>query len=91
MKKTVFLTLFITTHIGFFFLHIHKQMQFIKESFTKQTHEQSLSKMEHKKQARLNELYALHNKQDVQTYATATLALQPVKMTQLHRLHNEQS
>ncbi len=91
MKKTVFVTLFITTHIGFFFLHIHKQMQFIKESFTKQTYEQTLSKIEHQKEARLNKLYVLQNKQDVQTYATTTLALKPVRMAQLHRLNDEQS
>jgi predicted membrane chloride channel (bestrophin family) len=91
MKKTVFITLFISTHIGFFFLHIHKHMQFIKESFTKQKYEQALSTIAQKKQARLNELYALQNKQDVKAYATRKLALKPVSMTQLHRFSYEQS
>ena len=91
MKKTVFITLFITTHISFLFLHIHKQMEFIKESFTKQSYEQELVKLTHKKQARLNELYALQNKQDVKAYATQKLALQPASMAQLPRYSHDQS
>lgn len=89
MKKTVFITLFISTHISFLFLHIHKQMLFIKQSFSKQANEQLLSKATQEKQARLNELYALQNKQDVKAYAEKKLALRPVSMTQLHRLPHE--
>ena len=89
MKKKAFIVLFFVTHIGFFFLHIHKHMQFIKESFTKQKHEQELAKASQQKQARLNDLYALQNKQDVKTYAAQTLAFKPVKITQLHRLAHE--
>ena len=89
MKKIILITLFISTHIGFLFLHIHKQMQFIKESFAKQKNEQLLAKTTQEKQARHNELHALHNKQDIKAYAEKKLDLKPVSMTQLHRLPHE--
>ncbi len=89
MKKTLFIALFISTHIGFIFLHIHKQMQFVKESFSKQKNEQLLTKLTQEKQAKQNELYALQNKQDVKLYAEKKLALKPVNITQLHRLTDE--
>jgi len=89
MKKNLFITLFIGVHISFFFLQIHKQMQFIKESFTKQRNEQTVSKLTHKKQAKLNELYALQNRQDVRSYAQKKLALRPVSMNQLNRYYEQ--
>ena len=89
MKKTFFIALFISTHISFLFLHIHKQMQFIKQSFAKQTNEQLLAKIKQEKQAKQNELYALQNKKEIKTYAEKKLALKPVSMTQLRRLPHE--
>lgn len=89
MKKNLFIALFISTHIGFLFLHIHKQMQFIKQSFAKQANEQLLVKIKQKKQAKENELYALQNRQKIKAYAEKSLAFKPVSMTQLHRLPHE--
>ena len=86
MKKTVFIALFVSTHIGFIFLHIHKHMQFFRESFSKQKNEQILAKALEQKQSKQNELYALQNKQGIKSEAKQKLGLQPVVMTQLHRL-----
>ena len=91
MKKTVFIALFISTHISFLFLHIHKHMQCIKESFSKQKNEQLLANVLQQKQARENELYTLQNKKEIKEHATHALGLKPVTMTQLHRLSHEQS
>ncbi len=89
MKKNFFITLFIGVHISFFFLQIHKQMQFIKESFTKQRNEQTVSKLIHKKQAKLNELHALQSRQEVASYAQKKLAMRPVLVTQLNRYYEQ--
>jgi hypothetical protein len=89
MKKTIFIALFITTHIGFLFLHIHKHMEFIRESFSKQKNEQLLTQTLQKKQAKENELYALRSKQEIKKEAREKLGLKPVSMTQLHRLSHE--
>ena len=89
MKKQFFIALFVSTHIAFLFLHIHKHMQFIKESFAKQSNEQLLAKMKQKKEAKQNELFALQNKHDIKTVATQKLALRPMNMTQLKRLPHE--
>lgn len=89
MKKALFLTLFIVTHIGFFFLQINQQMRFIKKSFTKQKQEQTIAQLEQKKQERQNELHSLQNRQDVQTYAAEKLKLKPMRITQLRRVAHD--
>lgn len=89
MKKNLFVSLFISVHIGFFFLQIHKQMQYIKESFAKQRNEQTMAKLLQKKQAKQNELYALQNRRDIQSYASRKLALRPVSLNQLHRQYEQ--
>ncbi len=89
MKKVLFLTLFIVTHVGFFFLQIQKQMQFIKESFTRQKQEQLIVQLKQKKQAKLNDLYALQDRQEVQNYAAKELKLKPLRIGQLRRADHD--
>jgi cell division protein FtsB len=85
MKKTFFITLFIVTHIGFFFLQIQKQMETIKESFRKQDNERTLAQLEQKKQALHNELQMLQNKQIIKEFAQNSLKLHPITLSQIHR------
>ncbi len=89
MKKSFFITLFIVTHIGFLFLQIQKQMESIKESFRKQKNERTLTQLEQKKQALINELQLLQNKQEIKKYAQTTLKLHPVTLTQMQRLADD--
>ncbi len=91
MKKTIFITLFIVTHISFFFLEIHKQMQFIKESFRKQSSERTLAQLEQKKQSLTNELCALQNREEIKKFAQNNLQLKQINLKQIHTLvDNEQ-
>ncbi len=90
MKKTIFITLFIVTHIGFFFLQIQKQMESVRESFTKQKNERTLAQLEQNQQELNNELQVLQDKQDVCTFAQENLKFKPIKLTQLHRLSHDE-
>ena len=91
MKKVVFFTLFVVVHIGFFFLEINKQMQLVKESFTKQKNERIVAALEQKKQALTNELYSLQNKATVKKFAQKTLGLEPVGLAQIKHLDDTTS
>ena len=69
MKKHSFITLFIGVHVLFIFMHIHKHMQFIKQSFCKQKNERLRIELVHKKQELINQLYAEKNRADVKQFA----------------------
>lgn len=86
MKKNLFLSLFIITNIGFLFLQIRKQMLFIKESFRKQKHERTLTKLEQKKQVIEHAMHLAQNKQEVKKYAQDELHMKPVRLTQLKKV-----
>ena len=90
MKKTLFFTLFIVTHIGFFFLQINKQMQLVKESFDKQKNERMVASLEQKKQKLANELNSLSNKSDIKEYAQKKLDLKPVRLAQVKPLSDDE-
>ncbi len=89
MKKTIFITLFIVTHIGFLFLQIQKQMESVKESFRKQKNERTLTQLEQEKQALTNTLQSLQNKQEIKEFAQKKLHLQPISLTQIKRLSDD--
>jgi hypothetical protein len=89
MKKIIFITLFITTHIGFLFLQIQKQMESVKESFRKQKNERMLTQLEQKKQALTNELQLLQNKPEIKRFAQEKLNLQAINLTQIERLSDD--
>ncbi len=89
MKKNLFISLFVATNIGFFFLQIRKQMHFIKESFRKQKNERILAKLEQKEQDISNRLYMAQNKTDIKEYAHGTLHMIPVQLTQLKKLPHD--
>ncbi len=89
MKKTFFITLFIVTHIGFLFLHIQMQTKSLEESFRKQKNERTLTLLEQKKQALTNELQSLQNKQEIKEFAQKKLNLQPINLTQIERLSDD--
>lgn len=90
MKKIVFATIFIGTHIGFFFLQIQNQIEGIRLSFCKQKSENALAELEQKKQALVNELQTLQNKQKIKQFAQQTLQLQPIKLAKIKHLYDDE-
>jgi uncharacterized protein HemX len=87
MKKNTFLSLFIITNIGFLFLQIRKQMLFIKESFRKQKHERTLTKLEQKNQEIEHAMHLAQNKQEIKQYAQEKLKMKPIRIAQLKKVN----
>ncbi|MFT6765684.1 MAG: Tfp pilus assembly protein PilO [Alteromonas naphthalenivorans] len=86
MKKKAFIVLFLTVHVLFIALQIDKQSRMIKLSYTKQKKENALKTLFHKKQALVNELYRLKNKQEIKAYAHTHLKMKPLKIKQVQRI-----
>lgn len=86
MKKGTLVTLFISLHIGFIFLQIHKHMQFIRYSFEKQKNERLVAQLEKEKQEFINELYALQNKSYIKEFAQEKLHMKMTSLKQIKRL-----
>lgn len=86
MKKTFFIILFITTHIGFLILQIQKQTHSVHASYDKQKNERILMQLGQQKQALANKLQSLQNKHEIKEFAQNTLHLQPINLSQMQRL-----
>lgn len=88
MKKTIFITLFIAVHIGFFFLQIQMHMMSVRETFALQKSEKMLAQLRQKEQELSNQLHTLQSKQHAKEYAEQA-DLKPVKLSQINRLAHE--
>lgn len=86
MKKKSFIVLFLAVHVIFIVLQIDKQSKMVKLSYTKQKEEQVRKALSNKKQALINRLYALRNKQKIKTYAQTHLKMKPLKIKQVQRI-----
>lgn len=86
MKKKTFIVLFLAVHVLFIALQIDKQSRMVKLSYTRQKKEQTLKALSNKKQALINKLYALKNKQKIKTYAQTHLKMKPLKIKQVQRI-----
>jgi len=89
MKKNTFIALFITTHIVFIALQIHKHTLFIKESFRKQKNEKEKLKLEQNQQELTHELYALRNQGAIKKFAEKKLHMKPIRLNQVKTLKND--
>lgn len=88
MKKKTFIVLFLAVHVIFIALQIDKQSRMVKLSYTKQKEEQTRKILSNKKQALINKLYALKNKQKIKTYAQNHLKMKSLKIKQVQRIPN---
>ena len=88
MKRGYFITIFVTAHLLFIFLHIYKYNLNIKQSYAQQKQELHYEQLVHKKQRLTQELYALQNKTAIKQYAAKKLGLRPLKLSQIKRLRN---
>ena len=89
MKKGTFLTLFLSTQIAFVFLHIHKHMLFIKQSFRKQKNERELAQYAQTKQELTNHLYALQSRSTIKEFAQKELQLKPLSLAHIKRITHD--
>ena len=86
MKRTLFATFFVVTHVFFIFLELHKHNQCITQSFTNQKDKQELQKLSAHKQQLLHQLHALKDPQDIKLFAQTKLAMQPVRLHHVKKL-----
>ncbi len=86
MKKKTFIVLFLAVHVLFIALQIDKQSRMVKLSYTKQKEEQTLKTLLNKKQALINKIYMLKNKNEIKTYAQSHLKMKPLKIKQVQRI-----
>lgn len=92
MKRSTFIAIFISTHLGFVFLHIHKHTQFVKQTYTKQKNERHLASLEVKKQQLLQELHMAKNHSRIKEFAKTNLNMAPVRLSQIKKVpHHEPS
>jgi len=92
MKRSLFISIFVATHLSFVFLQIHKHTQFIKQSFSKQKNERLLASLEVKKQHLTQELYIAKNHNAIQEFAKTHLNMAPVRLGQIKKVsHHDPS
>ncbi len=86
MKKNTFIVLFITAHILFIFLQVHKHTQFVKSTYAQQKHEKKQSTLKRKKQSLVQQLYALKDRDTIRKYAKNTLKMRPIRLNQVKNM-----
>jgi len=86
MKKMTFISLLITTHLVFIFLHIYKNALFTQELFTKQRYDKEIQELRNQQSIKKNELLALQNQEAVTSFAHNTLGFVPLALNQIRRL-----
>jgi cell division protein FtsL len=89
MKRSLFITLFVSVHILFVLLIIHKQNNFIALSYENQRTQKRILELQDSKKILLREQYALTSHEHVKKFAQTKLGLEPVKMSQIKRLVSE--
>lgn len=85
MKRSVFLSIFVSTHVLFVVLQIHKQSAIIKTAYHKQKQEALLAELTYRKQMLTQQLYACKNHMRIKAYATQELAMQKVQLKQIQK------
>lgn len=87
MKKTTFISLFITTHLCLIFMQIYKHSQFVKESYKKQELEQKIESLVQQEQNISQQLYTAKNLKETKKYADSH-NMQKIKLNQIKKLVN---
>ncbi len=90
MKRTTFIAIFMSAHLCFIFLQIHKHTQFIKQSFAKQKNERLLASLEIKKQQLIQELHSVKNHANIGQFAKNNLNMGPVRLSQIKKVKHDQ-
>ncbi len=85
MKKTTFISLFITTHLCLIVLQIYKHSQFVQASYKNQKYEQEIKSLVQQEQNLSQQLCAAKNLKETKEYAAAH-NMQKIKLNQIKKL-----
>ena len=89
MKKGSIVAVCISMHLIFIFLHIHKHMAFVKESFKKQENERTIDLLKQTKHEALNSWYLAHNRSEIKTFAGTHLNMKSARLHNMKRINND--
>lgn len=89
MKPKLFAAIFITTHIIFIFLQLHKQTQFINESYRTQKNEKLYADLLKDKEQLEQQLQVLQSKEEIRRFAQTELNMAPVNLKQIRKVRRE--
>ncbi len=92
MKRNAFIAVFITAHIIFIFLQVHKHTQFVTFTYKQQKLEKKQNTLQQEKQLLTQQLYALKDRDTIKKFARKTLKMRPVRLNQVEILtyHDKQ-
>ncbi|MGE0207266.1 MAG: hypothetical protein AB7R69_05460 [Candidatus Babeliales bacterium] len=91
MKAHTFITLFISLHIGFIFLQIHKQSYLVELSYQKQKSEKIKHDLLEKKNNLMQQWYLVHNRAAIKQYAQEELGMKKITLSQIKQMPHENS
>ena len=86
MNRSFFIAIFVSAHIAFVLLTIHKQNAFIQLSYEKQRKEKAILALREQKKQLTQERYALHSHEQVKKVAQQQLHLEPIKISQIRKV-----
>jgi cell division protein FtsL len=89
MKRSTFTALFICVNLAFVVAHIHKQSKFIRLSYSKQKGEMEKEKLAKELQTLTLQSQTLHDRAQVRQFASNTLQLKPVKISQIKKIEHD--
>ena len=86
IKKSAFISIFVSAHIVFIFLHIHKYSQVVKASYEKQKNSITLDTLRQKKQDLTHKWYSLQNRTAIKQFAINTMKMEPITLNQIKKI-----
>ena len=89
LGRRLFFTTFVAIHLIFVFLQIHKQIQFINESYRKQKNEKLYATLLKEKDTLVHSIQTLQNKEFITNYARTHLCMKAIHLKQVKRLHHD--
>ena len=85
-KRRLFFSTFVTVHLVFVFLQIHKHTQFIHESYRKQKNEKLYAKLLTEKDTLIHKIHTLQNKELIKQYAQTQLRMTALNLKQIKKV-----
>jgi Tfp pilus assembly protein PilO len=89
MKRSIFITIFISIHILFVGLQIHKHGLFVQLSYQKQKQEKLKDELLQRKQELAHQLHAAKAPTLIKQYVVQKNGMERVKLAQIKRLSND--
>ena len=80
------ITVFIITNLGFIFLQIYKQSQFVKLSYNRQRLEKEREQLKKQLDELTHQLYMQQSSKVVKKYASDKLGMRDTNVAQIHKI-----